>query len=112
MVWEPTNHRFRGGCNFRSYRLVNTDPTVGVRVYATTRKRVQYLLVFMGQDKFSGADPIKVISFLARCKENFDNAEISEGMALIALLHLLTPPAKEAYESRRGYFRRSQGIAS
>ena len=111
-VWKPTNHRFRGACNYRAYRLVNTDPTVDARVYATTRKRVQYLLVVMGEYKFSGADPIKVISFLARCMENFDNAEMSEAMALMALPHPLTPPAKEAYESQRGYFRRSQGIAS
>ena len=32
-------------------------------------------------------------------------------MALMALPHLLNPPAKEAYESHRGYFRHNQGIA-
>ena len=29
----------------------------------------------------------------------------------MALPHLLNPPAKEAYGSHRGYFRRNQGIA-
>ena len=71
-VWKPTNHRFRGACNYRAYRLVNTDSTVDAKVYATTHKRVQYLLVVMGEYKFSRSDRIKVISFLARCKENFD----------------------------------------
>ena len=99
-VWKPTNHRFRGVCNYRAYRLVDTDQTLDDRVYATTRKRVQYLLVVMGEYKFSGVDPIRVISFLARCKENFDNANMTEAMALMALPHLLAPPAKEAYESQ------------
>ena len=66
----------------------------------------------MGDYKFSGADPIRVISFLARCKENFDNANMTEAMALMALPHLLLPPAKEAYESQKGLHRKSQGIAS
>ena len=111
-MWKPTNHRFRGACNYRAYRLVDTDPTVNAKVYATTRKRVQYLLVVMGEHTFSWYDPVKVICFLARCKENFDNAEMSEAMALIALPHLLNPPAKGAYESHREYFRRNPGIAS
>ena len=99
-------------CNYRAYRLVNADPTVDDWVFATTRNRVQYLLVVMGEYKFSGVDPIRVISFLARCKENFDNANMTEAMALIALPHLLSPPAKEAYESQRGLHRKSQGIAN
>ena len=33
-------------------------------------------------------------------------------MALTALPHLLSPPAKEAYESQKGLHRKSQGIAS
>ena len=65
-VWKPTNHRFRGVCNHRTYRLIDTDPTVDDRVFATTRKRAQYLLVVIGEYKVSGVDPIRVISFLAR----------------------------------------------
>lgn len=71
-----------------------------------------YLLVVLVEYTFCGFDPIKVISLLAACKENIDNAELLEAMALIALSHLLTPPAKEAYESYRVYIRRVQWIAS
>ena len=82
------------------------------KVYASTRKRVQYLLVVMGDYKFSGADPIRVISFLAGCKESFDNANMTEAIVLMALPHLLSPPAKGAYESQKRLHRKSQGIAS
>ena len=99
-------------CNYREYRLVDTDQTLDYRVYATTRKRVKYLLVVMGEYKFSGVDPIRVISFLARCKEHFHNANMTEAMALMAPPHLLAPPAKEAYESQRGLHHKSQGIAT
>ena len=63
-----------------------------------------------GGYKCSGSDPIKVISFLAKCKKNFDNEEMPEAMALMALPHLLNPPAKEVYESQGGYFRSNQGL--
>ena len=66
----------------------------------------------MGEYKFSGVDPIRVISFLARCKENFDNSNMTEARALMALTYLLAPPAKEAYESQKGLHRKSEGIAS
>ena len=111
-VWKPTNQWFRGVCNYRAYRLVDTDKTLDDKVYATTRKRVQYLLVVMGEYKFSGVDLIRVIGFLARCKETFDNANMTEAMALMALPHVLAPPAKEAYESQLGLHRKSQGIES
>ena len=62
--------------------------------------------------KFSGVDPIRVISFLAQCKENFENANMTEAMALMALPHLLSPLAEEAYESQKGLHCKSQGIAS
>ena len=91
---------------------MDTDQTLEDRVYATTRKRVQYLLVVMGEYKFSGVDPIRVLSFLARCEEKFDNANMTEAMDLMALPHLLAPTAKEAYESQRGLHHKSQGIAS
>ena len=51
-------------------------------------------LVVMGDYKFCGVDPIRVISFLALCKDNFHNANMTEAMALMALPHLLSPPAK------------------
>ena len=37
---------------------------------------------------------------------------MTEAMALMALPHLLSPPAKEAYESQKSLHRKSQGIAS
>ena len=110
-VWKPTNHRFRGVCNHRAYHLVDTDQNLDDGVYATTRKRVQYLVV-MGEYKFTGVDPIRVISFLARYKEKCANANMTEAMALMALPHLLAPPAKEAYESQRGHHCTFQGIAT
>lgn len=72
---------------------------------------MQYLLVVMREYKYSGVHPIRVISFLSRGKENFDNANITDAMALMALLHLLSPRTKEAYESQKGLQRKSQGIA-
>ena len=61
------------------------------KVYASTCKRLQYLLVVMGDYKFSGADH-RVISFLARCKANVYNDNMAEAMALMAFpicYHLL-----------------------
>ena len=77
------------------------------RVFTTIRKRAQYLLVVMGEYKFSRVHPIKVISFLPRCKEHFDNANMTEVMALMALPHLLSPSAKEFYALQKGLHRKS-----
>ena len=82
------------------------------KVYATTRKRVQYLLLVMSKYKFGEMEPIRVIRFLARWKENFDNANMTEAMALMTLPHPLSPLAKEAYESQRGLHRKAQGITN
>ena len=106
-AWKPTNHRFRRVCNYRSDLLAETRQIVDDKAYTSTRRRVQYLLVVMGDYKFSGADPIRVISFLARCKDNFDNANMTEEMALMALPHLLSPRAEEVYESQKSLLRKS-----
>ena len=74
------------------------------RVFATTLKRVQYLLIVMGEYKFSGVDPIRIISFLARCKENFDNANMTEAMSLTDL----NPPS---FTARQGDIRFLEGAA-
>ena len=83
-VWKPTKHSFRGVCNYRAYRFADTRHTEDDKFYASTRKRVQYLLVLMGDYKFSRANPFRFKRFLARCKENFDNAQMTEAMVLMA----------------------------
>ena len=63
----------------------------------------------MGDYKLGGADPMRVIRGLARCKENFDNAKMTEAMALMA------PPIgyhrllKRRMSPRRVYTANSKG---
>ena len=98
-AWRPTDQLFRKVCNYRTYRLEDTDSSINRKVSRNTRKRVKELEVTMQDSKFDGSDPVTVVKFLSRLKRDCDRNDISEAAAFLALPYMLKGEAHDDFEA-------------
>ena len=95
----PGDPRFQRVLSYRTYRLRNTDGGRGpIKAYNTGVNTCRVAHV-MESHVFDGTDPISVLSFLSRFKQQMDNNKLAEGAACLICPNFLAGDAKEAYEN-------------
>jgi hypothetical protein len=86
--------------SYRSYRLVNKSNRYDASVtgkLSSYLKRMKHAIP--QEDRFSGDEPIEVLSFLRVFKEAADHNELTEAAAARLLPYFLTGMAKEGYRA-------------
>ena len=97
----PSRSGYRKLVSYRSYRLDNLSQ----RYDGTISKRLSALMKGLRhtvEEKFTGEDPIEILSFLRSFKEGADHMDISEGAAARLLPYFLDGIAREEYRSHMG----------
>ena len=108
---KPADPRFDRLLSYRFYRLANRTQTRNSKGTQQLRGFIRQMNTTLGEDKFSGADPILVFDFLIRIFEEADNLGMSESQALAVLPYYLSGNARALYKTaRRG--KTGQGVHS
>ena len=80
-VRSPLVHRFAKACDWRTYRLKNTDPFYSIEQSRKQRKQHKEIEKIMPR-KFTGKDPVSILYFLERFVSTCNAFDVSEGNAL------------------------------
>ena len=94
---NPSNRRFARVLSYKNYRLHDRNSSERGKIRRRVASWTKRMTTSVG--KFSGADPISVLQFLAKFKIAADNNGIPEGGAKLVLRNFLTGRAAEAYDA-------------
>ena len=108
-VIRPSEPAFDRLLNYRFYRLFKTGSVRDANDTLDARYRAKALEVTMKEHRFSGQDPILVLSFLTRYVEECDQNRLIEAQAYLLLPQYLTKEAATNYRATR-YGSRSGGV--
>jgi hypothetical protein len=96
----PARSDYANLVSYRSYRLANRSNRYDASVtgkLSSYLKRMKHAIP--QEDRFSGDEPIEVLSFLRVFKEASDHNELTEAAAARVILYFLTGAAKEGYRA-------------
>ena len=96
---QPSDHRFKKVVSYRRYRLRISSGRRSPNVSYNTGANARRVAHVMNAHVFDGNDPISILSFLTRFKQQMDANRLSEGAALLTCSSFLDDDAKESYEN-------------